>query len=115
MKISIAQLNPIIGDIDGNYKKILQTLSLDEAVGSDLVVFPELSLTGYPLRDLLERPRFIERVQKAIDDLCSTHRIPFPQIPTIMIVSLFFFTVMVTIASTLYAVLAEQSIAFSSA
>ena len=78
MKITIAQLNPVIGDIDGNLKKILQTLSLDEAVGSDLVVFPELSLTGYPPRDLLERPQFIERVQKAINDLCSTSQ-KYPQ------------------------------------
>jgi NAD+ synthase (glutamine-hydrolysing) len=78
MKITIAQLNPVIGDIDGNLKKILHTLSLDGTGDSDLVVFPELFLTGYPPRDLLERPRFIERVQKAINDLCATSK-EYPQ------------------------------------
>jgi len=66
MRITLAQLNPVIGDIDGNLKKMVDTLSL---CNSDLVVFSELFLTGYPPRDLLGRSWFIERTQKAVDKL----------------------------------------------
>lgn len=69
MKITLAQLNPVIGDIDGNLAKALDALSLSCRDQSDLIVFPELFLVGYPPRDLLERPRFIERAQEAVDKL----------------------------------------------
>ena len=65
MKITIAQLNPIVGDVKGNLKKATHTLS-EHAKHSDLVVFPELFLSGYPPRDLLEKPEFIGRIEKAI-------------------------------------------------
>ncbi len=68
MKITLAQLNPVVGDISGNLKK------LSELVGrfapeSDLIVFPELFLVGYPPRDLLERQTFIEKTQQAIQEV----------------------------------------------
>ncbi len=69
MKITIAQLNPVVGDIDGNLKKALQVLPQAHQDSSDLVVFPELFLTGYPPRDLLERSWFVERTQAALDAL----------------------------------------------
>lgn len=69
MKITIAQLNPIVGDIDGNLKKVVNTLSRCSRDYPDLVVFPELFLTGYPPRDLLERAWFIKETQKAIQKL----------------------------------------------
>lgn len=67
MNITVAQLNPVIGDINGNLKKIVDTLLVCNS--TDLVVFSELFLTGYPPRDLLKRSWFIERTQKAIDKL----------------------------------------------
>jgi NAD+ synthase (glutamine-hydrolysing) len=69
MKIMIAQLNPFIGDISGNRAKLVETMSRCRNVGGDLVVFPELFLVGYPPKDLLERPWFIEKVQRAIQEL----------------------------------------------
>jgi NAD+ synthase (glutamine-hydrolysing) len=69
MKISLAQLNPIVGDIQGNQSKIADTLAQASKAGADLVVFPELFLTGYPPKDLLERPWFIEKAQGALEEL----------------------------------------------
>jgi NAD+ synthase (glutamine-hydrolysing) len=69
MKILLAQLNPIVGDIQGNQSKIVETLAQAGKAGADLVIFSELFLTGYPPKDLLERPWFIEKVQGAIEEL----------------------------------------------
>jgi predicted amidohydrolase len=55
MRITIAQLNPVIGDVNGNLKKIVTTLAQSKKDSPDLVIFPELFLSGYPPRDLLEK------------------------------------------------------------
>ena len=74
MKITLAQLNYYIGDFEGNLKKILNAVRRARDLGSDLVVFSELSICGYPPLDLLEREdfittcnRYIERISKSID------------------------------------------------
>jgi NAD+ synthase (glutamine-hydrolysing) len=69
MKLTLAQLNPTIGDIQGNLAKIEKTLSECSKDSPDLIIFPELFLVGYPPRDLLERPSFIARTQTAIERL----------------------------------------------
>ena len=69
MKIVTAQLNPLIGDIAGNQAKIVETMSRCRAAEPDLVVFPELFLVGYPPKDLLERPRIIDKTRQAIREL----------------------------------------------
>ncbi|PKM81342.1 MAG: NAD+ synthase [Firmicutes bacterium HGW-Firmicutes-14] len=69
MKITAAQLNPVVGDIEGNLKKAVDIYGKCSSEQSDLVVFPEMFLAGYPPRDLLEKPWFIEQVQKALDKL----------------------------------------------
>jgi NAD+ synthase (glutamine-hydrolysing) len=69
MKVTMAQLNPIVGDIDGNKSKIINTISQCCEIGSDLVIFPELFLSGYPPQDLLERPWFLEKAQRAVQEL----------------------------------------------
>ncbi|MCP4715448.1 MAG: NAD+ synthase [Deltaproteobacteria bacterium] len=74
MIITLAQLNPFIGDIEGNLEKVIAALQQGSRDGSDLVVCPELCLTGYPPRDLLERPRFIVRVNKALEKLLQASR-----------------------------------------
>ena len=71
MKVTMAQLNPLVGDIDGNASKLMETLSQESRAGADLVVFPELFLVGYPPQDLLERPWFIEKTQRAIRDVAQ--------------------------------------------
>ncbi len=71
MKITMAQLNPVVGDLAGNKSAIASTYAAAAKTGSDLVVFPELFLTGYPPWDLLERPWFIERASSAVKELAA--------------------------------------------
>jgi NAD+ synthase (glutamine-hydrolysing) len=66
MKIVMAQLNPIVGDISGNLAKLADTIN-NCPPDTDLVVFAELFLVGYPPRDLLERPAFIRKTQEALE------------------------------------------------
>lgn len=68
MKVTIAQINPTIGDIEGTLKKMSEIMS-EFGNNSDLIVFPELVLTGYPPRDFLEKQEFLEKIDKAIDAL----------------------------------------------
>ena len=65
MKITLAQINAHPGNIDYNCRKICGSIRKAAAEGSDLVVFPELCVTGYPPMDLLESQRFIELSEKA--------------------------------------------------
>jgi len=58
MKIRIEQLNPTAGDISGNRKLIEQALSKAESAGMDLLILPEMVLSGYPVQDLLEKEAF---------------------------------------------------------
>jgi NAD+ synthetase len=71
MKIAAAQINPTIGDIPGNVEKILANVARAKELGAQLVVFPEMCLTGYPPRDLLERPYFIDQNIAALNDLAA--------------------------------------------
>ncbi len=67
LKITIAQINPIVGDLNNNAQKIID-LSLDAIKnGSHLLVFPELSLVGYPPEDLLLREGFIDQIEDKIN------------------------------------------------
>jgi len=59
MKVALCQINPIIGDFEHNTSLILEAAGKAAEKGCGLAVFPELSLTGYPPKDLLERPAFI--------------------------------------------------------
>jgi len=68
LRITLAQINPCVGDLAGNTALILQTLSEQQA-HSDLIVFPELSLTAYPPEDLLLRDDFIEGVEQSLQTL----------------------------------------------
>jgi len=69
VKITVAQFNPTVGDIDGNFSRIIEGLEQAGRDGSDLVVFPELFLTGYPPKDLLEHTWFIKKVEKTLHTL----------------------------------------------
>jgi NAD+ synthase (glutamine-hydrolysing) len=70
MKVTIAQLNPTVGDIPGNLAKLASCLSQSSQL-SDLIIFPELYLVGYPPKDLLEKTWFIEKVAAAVQDICA--------------------------------------------
>src|SRR5450759_1021647 len=59
VRVAACQINTVVGDLDGNALRILDSLGEAERGGADLAVFPELTVTGYPPEDLLERPAFI--------------------------------------------------------
>lgn len=73
LKIVIAQINLLVGDIRGNAAQILQAVRIarDEQ-RADAVVFPELTLTGYPPEDLLLRSDFIDQVEQTLEQLCRS-------------------------------------------
>ncbi len=74
MKVTLAQLNPKVGDIDGNLAKAREAIDRVADEKPDLVVFPELFLTGYPPQDLLERPWFIKKQEEALQELVEVSR-----------------------------------------
>ncbi len=69
MKITLAQLNPTVGDIPGNLKKVREVLTKCQQETADLLVLPELFLVGYPPKDLLKKGAFIDRVERAVAEL----------------------------------------------
>lgn len=71
MKIAIAQLNPTIGDLVGNAAAIEAAATTAEQQGATLLLTPELSLCGYPPRDLLLDPSFVEAAQTALEQLAT--------------------------------------------
>jgi len=71
MKIALAQLNYIVGDLEGNRKKILDAVHRAHQEQADLVVFSELAICGYPPLDLLERGTFVESCVQAVRQLAE--------------------------------------------
>lgn len=69
MKVLMSQLNPTIGDIAGNTKKIIECLSSARDQGIDVVLFPELAICGYPPEDLLLRKGFVAAIKGALDQI----------------------------------------------
>jgi NAD+ synthetase len=74
LSIAIAQLNPTIGDMEGNVQRMLAAARQAQQQGATLVVYPELSLTGYYPADLLEEPGFMPRVADALQALQQASR-----------------------------------------
>jgi len=71
VKIALGQINPTIGDLDGNRRLVWDAALEAERRGADLVIFPELALTGYPPKDLLERPAFLDAARASLDALAA--------------------------------------------
>ncbi len=71
VKIALAQINPTVGDFCGNLQTMTRFAERAAQAGADLVIFPELSICGYPPADLLEKPAFVERAQEILQDLAS--------------------------------------------
>lgn len=69
MKYKLCQLDPIVGDIEGNKSKIIQFIEQGIEEACDVVIFPELAICGYPPDDLLDYPFFIDRCLSAVDDI----------------------------------------------
>ena len=73
-RVSLAQINPTVGDIEGNARRIIDGIAQARAVGADLVAFPELVITGYPPEDLLFKSAFIEANLAALADVTKAAR-----------------------------------------
>lgn len=69
IRIALAQLNPTVGDLDGNRQKMIRILEETRALGVECVVFPELAITGYPPEDLLFKRRFINENIRTVTSL----------------------------------------------
>ncbi len=71
MKIALGQINPTVGDFAGNAAKIIQFSRRAQAEGAGLILFPELSVCGYPPRDLVERPSFVARNRETLERIAG--------------------------------------------
>src|ERR671936_343238 len=74
MRLALAQINPVVGDLDGNGDLILGRLADAKANGADLVLFPELAVTGYPPEDLLLRPGFVRAAERRVEEIAREAR-----------------------------------------
>jgi NAD+ synthase (glutamine-hydrolysing) len=74
MRIALAQINTIVGDLDGNRQRILGRLEEAKQAGAELVLFPELAVTGYPPEDLLLRPGFVRAAARSLDEIARAAR-----------------------------------------
>jgi NAD+ synthase (glutamine-hydrolysing) len=74
MRLALAQINSVVGDVDGNAGRIVEWLERARAADADLAVFPELAVTGYPPEDLLLRPGFVRAAHRAVDGIAKATR-----------------------------------------
>jgi NAD+ synthase (glutamine-hydrolysing) len=71
VKIALGQINPTVGDFSGNRNKIVEFSRRAQSAGAGLILFPELSVCGYPPRDLVERPSFVARNRDSVEQIAA--------------------------------------------
>ena len=71
LRLALAQIDCIVGDLDGNRARILSSIAAARAARADLIVFPELATTGYPPEDLLLRPGFVRAARESLDQIAA--------------------------------------------
>ena len=74
LRIALAQINPTVGDLKGNFAKIVEYYDQAEAAGCDIVAFPELSITGYPPEDLVLKPGFVADNKEMLASIAARTR-----------------------------------------
>ncbi len=74
MRLALAQINSVVGDIDGNAARVVEWLGRAREANADLVLFPELVVTGYPPEDLLLRPGFVRAARRAVEGIAKATR-----------------------------------------
>ena len=74
MRIALAQIDTVVGDIDGNLRRILAALADARSRKANLVLFPELAVTGYPPEDLLLRPGFLKAAASSLEQIARQVR-----------------------------------------
>jgi len=72
VRIALAQMNTVVGDLDGNRSRVLAFLQRARDAEADLAVFPELAVTGYPPEDLLLRPAFVRAAREATEEIARS-------------------------------------------
>jgi NAD+ synthase (glutamine-hydrolysing) len=71
MRLALAQINTVVGDLEGNRALILDRLEEARAAAAELVLFPELAVTGYPPEDLLRRPGYIKAAASSLRKIAA--------------------------------------------
>jgi NAD+ synthase (glutamine-hydrolysing) len=71
LRVAAAQLNLVVGDLERNAARVIDTYERAERAGADLVAFPELAITGYPPEDLLLRPAFVEAANETLEKVAA--------------------------------------------
>ncbi len=71
MRLALAQINAVVGDLDGNRERILAALAEARAQNAEIVLLPELAVTGYPPEDLLLRPAFVRAAQQTVHEIAA--------------------------------------------
>ena len=74
LRIALAQINPTVGDFEGNVRRIVDGIDRARALGAGLVAFPELAVPGYPPEDLVFKSAFIEANLKALETITRAAR-----------------------------------------
>src|SRR5512145_2728435 len=74
MRVALAQINPTVGDLAGNVDRMIRVARESASLQVDTVVFPELSITGYPPRDLVEKESFLSRTESELERLAGETR-----------------------------------------
>jgi NAD+ synthase (glutamine-hydrolysing) len=74
VRLALAQINSVVGDLDGNRGRILERLDEAKRQSADVVLFPELMVTGYPPEDLLLRPGFIRAAEESLTEIARACR-----------------------------------------
>src|SRR3989440_1994209 len=74
MRLALAQMNSVVGDLEGNRDRILARLDEAKEAGAELVLFPELAVTGYPPEDLLLRPSFVRAAERSLGEIARATR-----------------------------------------
>ena len=74
MRLALAQIDSTVGDLDGNRERILARLAEAKEAGADIVLFPELAVTGYPPEDLLLRPSFVRAAEQSLGQIAREAR-----------------------------------------
>src|SRR5438552_12288555 len=74
MRLALAQINSIVGDLEGNRRRVVDRLEEAKRNGADLLLFPDVIVTGYPPEDLLLRPGFIRAAERTLEEIARSCR-----------------------------------------
>ncbi|HJM74202.1 MAG TPA: NAD+ synthase, partial [Acidimicrobiales bacterium] len=69
VRLAMVQIDTVVGDLDGNVDRVLATL--DEVADCDLALYPEMTVTGYPLEDLVHKPGFVVHSREAVERVAA--------------------------------------------